>query len=814
MKNWWAGALVTGLLTSTGCIFSYDREDDLSPGEVVGVALRAEEASQTAERSPYARVSTESETRRATSDGTFVLGPLPAGGWTLRIEDDEDGDGWPDRATVLHARVTVLDHPTGLFNETESRLTTLDLGPVPLPGTFGLRGTVALHPALESIADVTRVVAVRDLCPPPEGAASAVEDMVCPALDGPPPAGRIPLGVEAENAVDETGAFALKSLAAGSVQIVAFAHEVDQTGALGRVVGLSRAAFVEREGAATEVELADPIDVLPADPSARRVVRIQTVPPVVAATLVRVPASRAPPPCPDPVAEESVFEEPFAYASAHPLVATGDVVKASVPTGVWDLFVCADDARGDLFGQVLLPLLPDEEPPVLGPVVLRSGPTCGDPRDCDRDGRPGLPPLAGVVADAADEGLWAECGPTCANESHPQECVTSGGTFDCDDDADGQPDVTEGRACYGPGLGTDYDADDLCSGADPWPWCAANNEQACAAGEYDDDPPNRHDGERDAGPPPDAGAPTDAGPQVTVEGDRQIASAADLAALAGVAEITGSLTLSGTDLTSLAGLESLEVVGGSVTLAQNAGLTSLDALASLREVGGTLEIRENPALDDAGGLAALETVQGDLVIVSNPTLVALGFTSLREVTGTLSIYFNDSLSTLSGMPALTGVGSILLYFNPSLTSLDFDAMPTVANHLHLVTNTGLLDLAALSMLTSVGGDLTVSDNDAITGLSELASLTSVGGDLYLFFNDSLATADLPALTSIGGSLTVRQHTALGSLAMDALVVVDGDYEVVDNPGLPSCEAQGVLDGLSGFAGAWTISGNDAAATCP
>lgn len=798
-------------LLCSACLFTFDRDDEVDPGTINGVALRADDVTQAAERAAYARVSTDSLTLRAAEDGRFALGPLPTGGWAFRVEDDEDGDGWPDRATLLHARISVQTHPTGLFGDTEDRLIGVDLGSLALPGTFALRGSVELHPALEELTDVTRVLAVRDLCPPAEGsAASSVEEMTCPALDGPPPAGRIPLGAEAENAVDASGAFEMRSLATGSLQLVAFAHEVDASGAAGRVVGLSRAVGVVR-GDEAELVLPEAIQVLPADPSARRAVRIRTAPAVLAATLVRVPASRPPPPCPEAVAVETSFDPPFAYATAHPLVSTADVVKGDVPTGIWDLYVCADDGRGALFGQVLLPLLPDEQAPALGPVVLSAGPECGEPRDCDRDGRVGLPPLAVLDVDAADEAVWRECGPTCASENRPQECETGEGTFDCDDDADGQADVTEGRACYGPGLGTDWDADDLCSGTDPWPWCAANDESECTAGDYDADPPNRFEGEPvDAGPPLDSGPPADAGVQTVVDGDRQIASAADLAALAGVEVLNGNLTLSGTDLADLSALGSLREVGGALTLSDNTQLTSLAALGNLETVRGKLEVRDNPLLEGLDGLTSLDTVEGDLEIVGNDELTTLGLTSLRDVQGRVLIYFNDKLTTLAGMPALETVDGMFVYFNPKLAAFDLDRLPAIDGDLHLVTNARLASLPALTELTTLtdAGDLTISDNDALTDLSGLVSLSTLDGDLYLYFNDTLATVSLPALTAVGGDLTVLDHAALTTLDLPQLSTVGGRLEIVGNGALPTCQADAVAAGLTGSdGGAVTISGN-------
>jgi hypothetical protein len=114
---------------------------------------------------------------------------------------------------------------------------------------------------------------------------------------------------------------------------------------------------------------------------------------------------------------------------------------------------------------------------ILGPVEL---PEFADPcddgkggRDCDHDGLPGLA-LPANPLDASDPVYqqYKTCAAECADKLGPAlvgaTCTVDNKKFDCDDDGDGQPDVTEDPACLGPGLGTDWDGDGLCEpNADP-----------------------------------------------------------------------------------------------------------------------------------------------------------------------------------------------------------------------------------------------------------------------------------------------------------------------------------------------------------
>jgi hypothetical protein len=93
----------------------------------------------------------------------------------------------------------------------------------------------------------------------------------------------------------------------------------------------------------------------------------------------------------------------------------------------------------------------------------------------------------------------------------------------------------------------------------------------------------------------------------------------DLTPLSSLTYIAEDLRISTDELTSLAGLENLVSVGGSVRIGDNMALTSLTALESLISIGGFLHIHDNP-ITSLAGLDGLSSVGTDLVIRFNEDL--------------------------------------------------------------------------------------------------------------------------------------------------------------------------------------------------
>jgi len=101
--------------------------------------------------------------------------------------------------------------------------------------------------------------------------------------------------------------------------------------------------------------------------------------------------------------------------------------------------------------------------------------------------------------------------------------------------------------------------------------------------------------------------------------------------------IDGTLTISGADIRSLLPLASIDTVKA-LEIYSNDTLTSLAGLNKLKSINGTLYIRENKKLLSLKELGNLETVEKDLVILGNKQLADLdGLLKLRTVNGSLYI---------------------------------------------------------------------------------------------------------------------------------------------------------------------------------
>ena len=148
-----------------------------------------------------------------------------------------------------------------------------------------------------------------------------------------------------------------------------------------------------------------------------------------------------------------------------------ETVELQAPIGLWDLTVSPDASSTGggspavVRGVVVVPAItfgPVELPPAVDLCLDDEG-----ERDCDHDGRLSLPLPDPLSADINSiKALYSACAPTCIAAFGPElvdaTCEVDGQVFDCDDDADGQADVTEPLACLGAANGTDRNGNGLC----------------------------------------------------------------------------------------------------------------------------------------------------------------------------------------------------------------------------------------------------------------------------------------------------------------------------------------------------------------
>lgn len=306
-----------------------------------------------------------------------------------------------------------------------------------------------------------------------------------------------------------------------------------------------------------------------------------------------------------------------------------------------------------------------------------------------------------------------------------------------------------------------------------------------------------------------------------VTGNLTVDGATSLHALSSIVQVQGDLQIRFTDqLRSLAGLENLQQVDGNLSVRSHEELDSLDALASLTVVGGSLDLQGLPRVSDLTGLEALREIGGDFTLRGNASLVDLAsLTSLERVEGRL---------TIADAPALRSLG----IERPWLGGLELDGADSLQKlDLHL-------NFRGDAPCTLVGDETVVIRDNALlreVDLSSKLGLKCVG----IYNNPELASLarprrddlvllrlmDLPNLEQVdcaGLSYSTLEivNTGLRTLAgfsgthvrckawiahnpnledlgefAKSPGLVRTSLEVHDNPKLPICEVEQMIDAL-------------------
>ena len=193
-----------------------------------------------------------------------------------------------------------------------------------------------------------------------------------------------------------------------------------------------------------------------------------------------------------------------------------------------------------------------------------------------------------------------------------------------------------------------------------------------------------------------------------------IESRADISALAkrggSAYVINGDLQIVGSDLATLAGLEGLRRVEGSVEIWFNDEMQSLAGLEGLESVGAGLGTEILSSASSAGKTA--HVVEGFLIFENRVLRSLAGLKNLSFVGGGLSIVNNQSLYSLADLERLQRIdGSLDIWFNSALASLaGLQNLVSVRDFLEVSGNGLLASLDGLSGVAYVGADLIVSNN--------------------------------------------------------------------------------------------------------
>lgn len=282
----------------------------------------------------------------------------------------------------------------------------------------------------------------------------------------------------------------------------------------------------------------------------------------------------------------------------------------------------------------------------------------------------------------------------------------------------------------------------------------------------------------------------------------------DLRFLNTITNIDGSLNILDNDnLTTLDGLENITDVGGWLRIGNhdewpwgNNALKSISSLVSLKRVGGGCIIGNNSTLTSLEGLDSLELIGGDLTIVNNPLKDLSGLGSLDSINGDLEITFNPSLKTFNGVEELLYIGGYFeATYNDSL--LNMTGMENIVNipmHMVVIGNQQLNDLSGLDNLVQVQGGFIVRLNPALISFNGLHSLTSIGGSMQVMENNSLPNlGGLENLVTVGTEIIIEDNALMTDLQGMMNLKSAHEIRIKYNPSLKTINSFGSLEKLTG-----------------
>jgi surface protein len=235
---------------------------------------------------------------------------------------------------------------------------------------------------------------------------------------------------------------------------------------------------------------------------------------------------------------------------------------------------------------------------------------------------------------------------------------------------------------------------------------------------------------------------------------------------------------------------------GSLIVHENNTLTTLDDLSAFREADWNVSVQDH-ALTSMAGLNGLELVGHDVFLQGGDgaAFEISGFSSLTSVGRNLYIQGNGSLTAVSGFDALEDLVALYIQGNSGmLTSVGgFAALTDVEENIYIQGNNALTTLSGFVGLTDLNGSLSISNN-ILDSVTAFASLTDVHGDLKVRTNRSLSELSwLNNLSHVRGDVTIRSNPDLcPEIIADfvAAVLVDGTLSTPDNGNCTLC-----LDGV-------------------
>lgn len=215
-------------------------------------------------------------------------------------------------------------------------------------------------------------------------------------------------------------------------------------------------------------------------------------------------------------------------------------------------------------------------------------------------------------------------------------------------------------------------------------------------------------------------------PAVSCPGDIELTSQAAVNAWAGCTIVEGNLTISGSDITNLSPLSTLEKVRGALIVDANTTLASISGLEGLDSVG-VLIFTNNPQLTSIAALNLSQTQIVSIILENNDNLQSISGLNNFTRSDFLSIKSNDNLTSVTGFNGLTSLGGLLnIESNSALSNLSgFSNLVAIEqNNFQLIGNNSLPTISGFSNLSTVQGIFIISTNDVLENLNNFSSLAN------------------------------------------------------------------------------------------
>jgi len=353
--------------------------------------------------------------------------------------------------------------------------------------------------------------------------------------------------------------------------------------------------------------------------------------------------------------------------------------------------------------------------------------------------------------------------------------------------------------------------------------------------------------------------------QTTYQGDLVLTTQAAVDAFPSTyTSITGNLRILNSNITNLAPLSNIELVGGSLQIDNADGLTHLDDLIGLTSVkfGLTLDgnanlinidglsnmsfsipnpniiIKSNDALNNLNGLSGLTGEVQNLILQSNDNLMDItglsgvtkvrfrmtiqlknlpsldGLENITHVGDDFKLWFCDFITTSYQLSGITYFGgTIEVRFNSRLEDIGcLGGLITALDDVDISFNGKMDDFSAMSNLISTNRELYIRDNAMVT-MAGFENLTSVGTTFSLFVNRKLENLDgLENLETIGGGFTLSNFNMINVDGLSSLTSIGGNFRLYHFGSSDLVDVSG-LSNLASIGGFFQLTGNNLLDEC-